>query len=176
MRDVAVIRSWLVLAVTVVLAGCGYHVAGRADQLPRHIRTIAVPAFANLTIRHKLAERLPAAIAREFISRTRYAVVADPDQADAILRGAVVNYVSYPTVFDPATGRATGVHISVTLQITLTERATGRVLYSQPQLEARERYEIAVDQRAYFDESDMALERLCRAVARTVVSAILENF
>jgi len=165
--------AWL---ATTLLAGCGYHVAGRADRLPRHIQTIAVPAFANLTTRHKLAERLPAAITRELLSRTRYAVVSDPAQADAILQGVVVNYVSYPTVFDPASGRAAGVQISVTFQITLTERATGAVLFARPHLEARERYEIAADQRAYFDETDTALERLCRQVARTIVSAILENF
>ncbi|MGB9606473.1 MAG: hypothetical protein ACPL88_11420, partial [Bryobacteraceae bacterium] len=82
----------------------------------------------------------------------------------------------YPTVFDPATSRATGVALSVTLQITLTERTTGTVLFSRPHFEARERYEIAVDQRAYLDESDAALDRLCRQVARSVVSAILENF
>ena len=36
------------LALTLLLcsAGCGYRIAGRADTLPRTIRTIAVPAFA----------------------------------------------------------------------------------------------------------------------------------
>ena len=43
-------------------------------------------------------------------------------------------------------------------------------------MEFRERYEISVDQKAYFEESDPALERLSRNVARTLVSAILENF
>jgi hypothetical protein len=43
-------------------------------------------------------------------------------------------------------------------------------------MEYRARYEIAVDQRAYFDESDAALERLSREVARAVVSRIVEDF
>lgn len=157
-------------------AACGYHIAGRADRLPRSVRSIAVPAFANLTTRYRLAESLPAAITQEFLSRTRYRIVADPAEADAVLNGVIVSYNSYPTVFDPATARATGVAVSVTLQITLTERATGRVLFSRSHLEARERYEIAVDQRSYLDESDAALERLSRQVARAVVSAVLESF
>ncbi len=164
------------LLANLLATACGYHVAGRADRLPSSLRTIAVPAFANLTTRHRLAESLPAAITQEFLSRTRYRIVADPGQADAVLNGVVVSYNSYPTVFDPATGRATGVAVSVTLQITLTERATGRVLFSRPHFEARERYEISVDQRSYLDESDAALERLSRQVARTIVSAVLENF
>ncbi len=170
-------RTAALACLALLLAhGCGYHIAGRADRLPQHIRTIAIPAFANATTRHRLTERLPAAITREFLSRTRYRIVADPEQADAVLRGTVLSYVSYPTVFDPATSRATGVQLSVTLSIFLTDRAGGAVIFARPHMEVRERYEIAVDQRAYFEESEAALERLCRDVARKVVSAVLENF
>jgi hypothetical protein len=157
-------------------AACGYHVAGKADLLPKQIKTIAVPAFANVTVRYKLAERLPADITRELISRTRYKIIADPNQADAILTGAVVNFLSYPNVFDPVSQRATGIQAIVVLQINLTERATGKLLFARPHMEVRERYEISVDPKAYFDESDAALERLSKDTARSVVSAILEQF
>lgn len=165
------------LPLTVLmLAGCGYHVAGHADLLPKKIKTIAVPAFGNATTRYKVSDRLAAAITREFISRTRYQIVADPNRADAILSGAVVNMLSYPTIFDPASGRASGVQAVVILQVSLTDRATGAVLFTRPAMEVRERYEISVDPRAYFEESDPAMERLSRDVARSVVSGILENF
>ncbi len=156
--------------------GCGYRVAGRGDLLPRNIHTIVIPAFANNTPRYKLSERLPIAITREFVSRTRYQVVQDPNTADAVLQGTVSGYNSNPTIFDPATGRASAVQLSVFLDITLRERATGTVLYSRTRMEFRERYEISVDQRAYFEESDTALDRLSRDVARTLVSAVLEKF
>ena len=168
-------RAAVVLLVA-ACAGCGYHVAGRADLLPKHIKTIAIPAFANNTARYKLADRLSGALTREFITRTRYRVVTDLNAADAILRGAVISYNFYPAISDPASGRATAVHISVILQLTLHERSTGAVLFSRPTFEARERYEISVDPRAYFEESDTAVERLSHDVARSVVSAILEAF
>jgi len=169
-------RTALLIAGVLMLGGCGYHRGGTADLLPKKIKTIAIPAFGNVTVRYNLAERLPADITREFISRTRYRVVADPREADAVLTGAIVNFASYPTIFDPVSGRATGVQAVVTVQLTLTERATGAVLFSRPGQEFRERYEISVDPRAYFDESTAALERLSRDVARSVVSAVLENF
>ena len=75
---------------------------------------------------------LPADITREFISRTRYRIVADPSKADAVLTGAVINFVAYPTIFDPASGRATGVQVVVNVQLTLTDRATGKVLFTRP--------------------------------------------
>jgi outer membrane lipopolysaccharide assembly protein LptE/RlpB len=158
------------------LAGCGYHVAGKADLLPTTLHTIAIPAFHNNTTKYKLTERLPQAIGREFISRTRYQVIQDETQADAILRGTVSNYFSGPTIFDPATGRASGIQVFVILRIELIERATGKVLYSAPNMEVKERYEVSVEQIPYFDENQDALDRLSRQVARDVVSSILEKF
>jgi lipopolysaccharide assembly LptE-like protein len=164
------------LAVAVCATGCGYHVAGKSDIMPQTIHTIAIGAFANRSIQYKLAQRLPADIAREFIERTRYKIVTDPKTADAVLDGAVTNFVSYPIIADQATGRATVVQCSAYLRITLTERATGKVLFTRPSFEARERYEISVDPQAYFDESGAGIERLGRDVARDVVTSILEKF
>ncbi len=163
-------------AAALFLAGCGYHVSGHGDALPKTLKTIAVPAFTNASTRYRLTERLPAAITREFMARTRYNVVADPNAADAILTGSVLKYQAYPTTFDPATGRASAVQMYVHLQITLRDRATGAVLYSRPDFEARERYEISTDPRSYLEESDVALDRVSQYVARMVVSAVLENF
>jgi len=172
MRKLAV----AVLAAAICGTGCGYHVAGRSEILPQTIRTIAITPFANKTIQYKLAQRLPADITREFIERTRYKVVTDPKTADAVLNGAVLNFVSYPIIADQSTGRATVVQCSAYLNITLTERATGKVLFTRPSLEVRERYEISVDPRAYFDESGAGMDRLALDVARDVVTSILEKF
>jgi hypothetical protein len=58
----------------------------------------------------------------------------------------------------------------------LHERATGKDLYSRNGVEFRERYEISVDPAAYFEESEVAMDRLSKDVARTIVSGILEKF
>ena len=74
----------IVWAALLGAAGCGYHVSGKADLMPATIKTIAIPAFGNRTIRYKLARQLPADLTREFISRTRYKIVTDPQAADAV--------------------------------------------------------------------------------------------
>ncbi len=165
-----------VLAVALCGAGCGYHVAGRSEILPQTIHTIAITPFVNKTIQYKLAQRLPANITREFIERTHYKVVTDPKTADAVLDGAVLNFVSYPIIADQSTGRATVVQCSAYLKVTLTERATGKVLFTRPSFEVRARYEISVDPQAYFDESGAGIDRMGRDVARDVVTSILEKF
>jgi len=174
-------RFFALLACSAALAaalgvGCGYRIGGRADTLPRSLRSIAIPAFGNSTTRYRLTEQLPSAVAREFVARTRYRIVSDVNAADAVLIGAVVGYNAYPTTYDPVTGRASAAQLSVLLDVTLRERATGTVLFSRERMEFRERYEISVDPNTYFEESDSALERLSRDVARTLVSAVLERF
>jgi hypothetical protein len=158
------------------VCGCGYHVAGKAALVPKSVKTIAIPAFTNSTPNYKLARLLPAGITREFITRTKYNIVADPNQADAVLTGTLAHFAAYPVISDPATGRATGTEVIVTIQVSLTERATGKVLFTRPSLEFRERYEISTDPQTYFDESGTAIERVARDAARSVVTAILENF
>jgi len=164
------------LVLAALAAGCGYHVGGHANLLPKTIKIIAIPAFGSAGTHPKLPVLLTAEVKREFISRTRYNIVSDAGQADAVLSGAVINVVTYPNVLDPVTNRATGVQVLVILQITLTDRHTGAVLFTRPAAEFRERYEIATDPQAYFDENDTAMVRLSRDVARSVVTAILEKF
>src|SRR3954453_13841032 len=97
-------------------AGCGYHVSGHGDMMPKTIKTIAIPAFGNLTTRYKLARLLPADIDRALLARPRYKIVAGPAQADAVLTGTLNNFVAYPTI--SAGGRSTTVEAAVTLQLT----------------------------------------------------------
>jgi RNase P/RNase MRP subunit p29 len=170
------VRLAALFAFCLAASSCGYHISGREDLMPKTIHSIAIPAFGNATTRYKLSDRLPEAISREFIGRTRYQIVADANQADAVLRGTVINYFAYPIVFDPATSRASVVQISVVMTVTLTERATGKVLYTRPSFEMKQQYEISADQLAFFEESDTAMTRLSREVARMLVSGILENF
>jgi len=63
----------------------------------------------------------------------------------------------------------------VTVSVTLRDK-TGAMLFNRPNFEIHERYEISIDPRNYFDESEPAMQRLSRDVARSVVSAVLEKF
>jgi outer membrane lipopolysaccharide assembly protein LptE/RlpB len=167
--------SGSVLAALALAASCGYHLSGHGDLMPASAKTVAI-AFRNGTTRYDLARMLPAEVTREFLTRTRYKVVDDRNQADVVLEGIVANVFPSPTTSDPATGRATGALIVVQLNLTLTERATGKLLWSRNGWDFRERYEVSTDPQAYFDESTPAMQRLSQDVARAVVSTILEHF
>ena len=170
-------KIFLPLVLALGTAGCGYHVAGHADLMPKNIQTIAIPAFGNLTTgRAKLSRLITADVSREFMSRTHYTIVTQPEQADAVLVGVLSNFNSFPIISDPVSGRSTGIQVVAVLQVTLTDRHTGKTIFSRPTYEYRERYEVTLDPQTYFDESGTAIERLSRDIARSVVTAILENF
>lgn len=166
--------AFALILLPLLTTACGYHLAGRGDLIPVTVKTISVQPFGNATPRYKLARLLPSDISRELISRTRYRLIEDQNQADAVLTGNLVNFSAYPIV--SADNRGTTVQVVVNVQVKLTSRATGQVIYERPGGEYRERYEIAVDPAAYFDESGTAMERLSKDVARSVVSAILNAF
>lgn len=169
-------RLWPALLCALLSTSCGYHVAGKTNVLPPQVRSIAVVAFGNVSTQYHVADNLSKAVTRELIERTRYQITADPATADAVLTGNVNNFFSGVTTFDPVTGRASGVQATVQMSVALRERTTGKLLFSRPNFEWHERYEISVDPRAYFDESSVAMQRLSRDMARSIVSAILENF
>ena len=178
-----------------LLSSCGYHVGGKADLVPKSIQTIAIPAFANASIRYKLTDELPRDIAREFLARTRFKIENDANLADAVLNGTVNSVATFPTIYDPISGKATSVQVIVQMSITLVERATGRVLYSNPSLQAKQNFDIAastivspgqvsngtsvndqISAHGFFDESGPAYDRLGRDVAQQVVSSVVDNF
>lgn len=181
----SILANWVVrLCGTVVLSlvisfsvsFCGYHLAGRADTIPDTVHTIAIPTFENNTTEFKIEQYLTRAVAREFMTRTRYQIVSDQLGADATLTGTVLNFFVFPAVFDRATGRASSITTLTQVHIALVERNTGKVIYQNPTFEYRERYEVTTDAEAYLEERPAALARTGEGLARSLVSAVLEGF
>ena len=173
-------RNWrialVLLATGTLLCGCGYHVAGRSNALPQSIHVIAVPALENKTTSYRIEQRLTAATVHEFLAKTRYRVVSEPPNGDAVLRGKVLSLEAVPLLFDTATGRATTMLVTVKCEVTFEERDTGKVLYHTDNFLFRNQYEISTDVKSFFEEQDPALERLAQDFAARLVAAVTENY
>ena len=162
--------------------GCGYHVAGRSDALPKSIHVIAVPVLENKTTSYRIEQRLTTATVHEFLAKTSYRVVSDPANGDAVLRGKVLSLEAVPLLFDTATGRATAMLVTLKCEITFEERETGKILYHADNFIFRNQYEISTDPgnadsvKNFFEEQDPALERMARDFAERLVAAVVENY
>jgi outer membrane lipopolysaccharide assembly protein LptE/RlpB len=167
----------LLISLTAMLeAGCGYHVAGRNNSLPKGIHVIAVTALENKTTSYRIEQKLTSATVHEFLARTQYKIVSNAADGDAVLRGKVVSVEAVPVLFDTQSGRATTMLVTVKCEVSLTESATDKVLYHSENFVFRNEYEISTDIRSFFEEQDPALDRLAQDFATKLVGAVIENY
>lgn len=171
----------IVALVGLISTGCGYHVAGHNNSLPKSIHVIAVTALENKTSSYRVEQKLTAATVHEFLAATEYKVVSNPADGDAVLRGKVVSLEAVPLIFDTTTGRATTMLITIKCEVALTETATSKVLYHNDNFVFRNEYEISTnldpnDLKSFFEEQDPAVDRIARDFASRLVAAVIENY
>lgn len=165
----------LISTLALVASGCGYRVAGRGATLPPGAHTIAVPALVNHTTTYRIEQRFTEALVHEFIARTNYRVVPEADGADLVLQGEVTTLGAGAVLYDPTTGAASTLLVTVQLKIGLRDRS-GKTLYQNNALVFREPYQISGSIASFFQEESPALDRMSKDFAARVVSDILDNF
>ena len=167
--------AWALLACW-LLQGCGYALIGRGSTLlPEHIRIISIVSFENRTNRPEIEQRVTEEVAKEFSRRRRYRIVTERTGADAVLEGAITGFRTDPVQFNEE-GRATRVETVVSIQATLRDVANDQILWSQNDLLFREQWEIPEEETDFFDQETLALDRIARGAAGTLVSSVLEGF
>jgi outer membrane lipopolysaccharide assembly protein LptE/RlpB len=155
---------------------CGYHVAGQATRIPPDVKTIAVPAFKNMSSTFRIEQQLTSAVTREFLERTHYRILPNPADADAVLKGTIKEVRSRALTFDSNTGLATSLQVQVTADVKLEDVHSHKLLFSNSSYVFREEYQVSETASTLFEEDKPALERLSRDLARMLVTDILENF
>lgn len=175
-------RGFLVfmLIVSISSTGCGYTLAGRGSFLPETIRTIGVPLFTNSTPVYDVERRLTERVRSEFIGRGNYRVIPEAAGADAVLTGEITSITLNPSSFNEQQ-QATRYAIVVTTRLEFRDVKADKVLWSNPNWQFREEYELSNvttvgDVNAFFGQETNALDRIAQNFARAVVSAILEAF
>lgn len=108
----------------VSLTGCGYTTKSSLD--PQY-QSIFVSAFQNQSREYDLQAPLTNAISRKFITDNRLRVV-DPDEADLLLEGVILDYRLKGLTFDQ-NDDVTQYLVIVTAGVRLTDNHTGTVLW-----------------------------------------------
>lgn len=181
----------IVLFLACALSACGYHVAGRSNSLPKSIHVIAVPALENKTTTYKIEQKLTAATIHEFLSKTNFKVVSDPQGGDAVLTGKVLSLEVVPLLFQSTSStsstaaQATAMLVTMRCEVTLTERDHDRVLYHTDNFVFRNEYQLATsapspnvrgDVESFFQEGEPGLDRMAQDFATRLVAAVIENY
>ena len=166
----------VIVALLVVLGGCGYHTAGHVVTLPENVKTLAIPAFVNQSPTYRIEQTLTSAVVREFTTRTHYQILNQSSEAaDATLHGTVLSTNATPLTYDSKTGRAESILVVVSIRVSLVDRQ-GKVLFQNPSYIFREQYQVSQEPGSFFEEDSPAMSRLSRDFAQSLVSTVLEGF
>ncbi len=175
LRTQLAIRPAGLLALLLLLTGCGYALVGRGSNLPPDIQEVYLRPLENRTPRQQVEQFLTRAIADEMVTRQRFSLVGALEGADAELSGSVVSFNVTPVTFD-ASGRATEYEIAMAAQLAFKRVGSDEVIWSSSNYTFRETYPIEVADAQYFDREDEAIERASERFAETMVSDLLEGF
>lgn len=145
--------------------------------LPKRIKTVAVPPFRfeARALRYRLESRFTDAIVREVIKRGQgLRVQGATEGADAVIEGSLRDFTFSGVLLD-RTGRARVYEVTVVGTVTVRDAQENKILYDNQNFIFRDSFEFSDDPRTFFNEEDPAAERIARAFAESVVSAIVNG-
>lgn len=171
--------SRVVLLLTMLIWVCGFAECYKPvtkNQLPTRIRTIAVPAFQNNSLRYKVESRFTEAVINELIHRGRgLRVQSERQGADAVIDGVIKSFGFGGVLLDNQ-GRARIFQVTIVAAVTVRDQVENRVLYDNQNYVFRGEFEFASDPRSFFNEEDPAVRRIARSFAESVVSTLINGF
>ncbi|CAN5373981.1 hypothetical protein BH10ACI3_BH10ACI3_02890 [soil metagenome] len=145
--------------------------------LPKHIKTVAVPAFQFEAkgARYRVESRFTDAVTREIIKRGNgLKVQGSLAGADAVLEGTIRDFAFTGVLLD-SSGRARIYEVTIVTAVTIRDLKENKILYDNQNFIFRDSFEFSSDPRSFFNEEDPAVERIARAFAESAVSAFVNG-
>ncbi|HET6372487.1 MAG TPA: LptE family protein [Candidatus Polarisedimenticolia bacterium] len=158
-----------------LLAGCGYRLAGHNQLLPESVKVIAVPPFENQTRRPEIEQRITEAMTATLIRRGGYRTTGSAAGADAVLKGVVTAYDVTP-VNVSSEGRATRYEVMISASVELSKIPEGAVLFRSEHFVFKRQYDVQGEAASFFDQEIEAINEIASDFSESVVTSILEGF
>ena len=166
------LRVLLVLtAGALVLAGCGYSLRG---SLPGHIRTVAVPVFANKTQQPAVENFLTRAVIEAFVTSGRLRVVR-PEEADSILEGEIVGYQLDSLAYDER-ANIREYRLTVTLNLQFRDVRQNVMLWRQERVREKADFRVVGQVAATISSEESALRLAAVDIGRAIVNLAVDRF
>jgi hypothetical protein len=173
-------RLALVLAAAVAVSNCGYALAGRGNTLPTHIKIIGVPGLTNQSNTPGIDDVINRQLREELQGRGGIRALPEAEGADAVLTGVIIRVIPTPTAFN-TDRQVSQVTLTVLASVEFRDRKADKVIWANPSVTTQEAYDVtpgtdATDPAALFRQDANAMQRLARALARSIVTQIFEAF
>ena len=119
----------LMVLIAFLLTGCGYHMGGGRGTFAPGVRTVFVDVFTNKTSEANADTIFRIAFTNQIVQNGHFKLAPSPEAADAIFRGTILGLQSSSLAYQ-TTNLSAENRITVTIQISFEEQASGRVLWT----------------------------------------------
>ena len=174
MRNRLLLKGMAAILLLFFLVGCGYHFKGKENNLPKDIRTVAIPIFKNNTTETNIENYFTNALIAQFV-RGKELKLTDVKHADAIIYGVLTEYHDDTLTYSNG-GRVSQYRVTVAAQVSLVRAKTGKVIWRAKRLSDFADYDASTNTIVNEANKKEAIQKVARFLAEIIHDRMLENF
>ncbi|MCK5218052.1 hypothetical protein KAR10_00925 [bacterium] len=161
------------LSVMVVFStGCS-DVAIRPG-LPDYMSKLAIPIFQNRTVQPDIANDITQQLIQDFLMDGRM-TLTEPEKANAILKGTVVQYILEPLLLD-VHNTPQQYKMRLILRLSLKDNQAGKVLWTEESFEENTTYYVANTLGITPEDEQTARRRMVLQLTKRIMARVIEGF
>jgi hypothetical protein len=175
----------LFVLLGIVSGGCGYHFRATGEPMGVSIQSLAIPLITSTSSERGFEADFTRVVREEFISHGKILLVPE-EKAEVVLIGRVYeirteplsynyqeqNVKGHTTIYEETSKR----RLRVRLDVSLVDRASGKVIWQDKGMEAKAGYEVGTDPLANRYYQQQALERIAGRLAKMIYMKTMERF
>ncbi|MDY7038377.1 MAG: LPS assembly lipoprotein LptE [Thermodesulfobacteriota bacterium] len=165
--------------------GCGYHLRANGEPVGIKIESLSIQLMTSTASHIGFEADFTRVIREEFISHAKVPLVSR-EKAQAVLTGLIYDIKMDPLTYDieRQTVReyttfyeiTSGRRLRIKLDIKLTDRNSGRIIWHEKSMEEKASFDVEVDPLATRYNQREALKEIARRLAKRVYLKTMERF
>jgi hypothetical protein len=189
MKMVDLLKNALILLVLILFlmtcAACGYSISAKGVSTGTAFNSLAIPLFESPSTDRGVEADFTGIIRNEFIKRSKVPIVSS-EKADAIISGRIYKIDTQPIAYDTVTKSAGGSTVSyktngtrkmiIKLDVTLTDRSTGKILWHDGSMEEEANFEVSEDPLENRNNKDQAIKEIAGQIAKKIYLNTMGRF
>jgi len=184
-RSAGQLVLFLVVITFLICTACGYSFSVKGTPVSVSFNSIAIPLFESTSTDRGLEAEFTEVIRNEFISRSKVPIV-ESEKADVVITGRIFEIdtqtVTYNTVKQSIGGDMVSYEtggarkLVVRLSISLTEKATGKVIWQDDSMEEEANFNASEDPLQNRYNREQAVRGIAELMAKRIYLNTMERF
>jgi hypothetical protein len=157
------------------LFGCGYSFAPRGENIDKRIQKIYVEPFDNKTSQAEIENYFRTAFINQFIQTSRFKMAPSAEDADAVVRGKIINFNTSPLSY-LKNDLAAEERATIILDVTFEDHANGKIIWSSKNMTDSIDYTLNEDINMLSPARKQALNKLANDMAEKAFNLMMSGF